>query len=154
MLSIAMVLSYLEAILPPIAASVPGIKIGLPNIVVVFILYRYSPKEAFLISVVRVFLTALLFGNAMTLSYGLAGAVLSLATMVILKRIDIFSQIGVSVAGGVMHNMGQIAVAVILLNSTQIAYYALVLLGCGTVSGVAVGLAGSILMEKIPENLT
>ncbi len=151
MLSISMILSYIEAILPPIVASVPGIKIGLANIMVIFILYRFSFKEAAIISFVRVFLSALLFGNVMTLAYSFAGAVLSITVMAILKKTDKFSAVGVSIAGGVMHNLGQIIVAVFLLNSTQIAYYMLVLLISGTFAGAIVGLIGSILIRKIPE---
>ncbi len=154
MTAIAMVLSYLEAILPPLYAAVPGIKIGLPNIVIIFILYRYSFKEAGTVSVVRVLLTSLLFGNGMTLAYSLAGAVLSIFLMAVAKRADRLSCVGVSVIGGVAHNLGQIIVAVFLLNSTQIAYYMLVLLITGTIAGVFIGLSGAVLIKKIPENLT
>ncbi len=154
LIAISMVFSYLEAILPPVYAAVPGIKIGLPNIVIIFILYRFSFKEAAIVSLVRVFLTALLFGNALSLAYSFAGAVLSIAVMALLKKINKLSCVGVSVAGGVAHNIGQIAVAIVLLNSTQIAFYLAILLVSGIIAGVAVGIAGSILVLKIPEKIT
>ncbi len=153
MTAIAMVLSYLEAVLPPLYSAVPGIKIGLPNVVIIFILYRFSFKEASAVSFVRVFLTALLFGNAMTLAYSTSGAVLSIVLMALAKKTEKFSAIGVSVVGGVTHNLGQILMAIILLNSTQIAYYMLVLLVTGTIAGVFIGLAGSALIKKFPKAL-
>ncbi len=153
MTAIAMVLSYLEAVLPPLYAAVPGIKLGLPNVVIIFLLYRFSFKEAISVSLVRVLLTSLLFGNVMTLAYSTAGAILSIALMALIKKTDKFSCVGVSIAGGVAHNIGQIAVAVILLNSTLIAYYMLVLLITGTVAGVFIGLMGSVLIRKIPQTV-
>jgi heptaprenyl diphosphate synthase len=144
-----MVLSYLEAILPPIYAAVPGVKVGLPNVVVILILYRFGAKEAAMVSFMRVFIVALLFGNAMTLAYSIAGAVLSLILMMIFKKLDWFSAIGVSIIGGIAHNVGQIIVAILLLNSTLIAYYMIILTITGTLAGVAVGLAGSLLIKRL-----
>ncbi len=152
MTAIAMVLSYLEMVLPPLYAAIPGIKIGLPNIVVIFILYRYSFKEAGAVSIVRVVLTALLFGNVMTLAYSASGAVLSIVLMNAAKKTGKFSEVGVSIVGGISHNLGQIIVAAFLLNSTQIVYYMFVLIITGTLSGVFIGLLGSALIKKIPEN--
>jgi heptaprenyl diphosphate synthase len=147
--SIALVLSYLESILPPIYAAIPGIKVGLPNIVIIFILYKYGLKEAVTVSALRVFIVALLFGNVMTLAYSLAGAMLSIFAMVLLKKLDKFSEVGVSIVGGVAHNLGQILVAVALLNSTLIGYYMIVLTITGTLAGVFVGLAGSLLIKRM-----
>lgn len=147
--SIALVLSYLESILPPIYAAIPGIKVGLPNIVIIFILYKYGLKEAVTVSALRVFIVALLFGNVMTLAYSLAGAMLSIFAMVLLKKLDRFSEVGVSIVGGVAHNLGQILVAVALLNSTLIGYYMIVLTITGTLAGVFVGLAGSLLIKRM-----
>jgi heptaprenyl diphosphate synthase len=147
--SIALVLSYLESILPPIYAAIPGIKVGLPNIVIIFILYKYGLKEAVTVSALRVFIVALLFGNVMTLAYSLAGAMLSIFAMALLKKLDKFSAVGVSIVGGVAHNLGQILVAVALLNSTLIGYYMIVLTITGTLAGVFVGLAGSLLIKRM-----
>ena len=147
--AVALVLSYLEAILPPIYAAVPGVKVGLPNVVVILILYRFGAKEAAMVSFMRVFIVALLFGNAMTLAYSIAGAVLSLILMMIFKKLDWFSAVGVSIIGGIAHNVGQIIVAIMLLNSTLIAYYMIILTITGTLAGVAVGLAGSLLIKRL-----
>lgn len=146
---VTLVLSYLEAILPPIYAAVPGIKVGLPNIVIILILYKFSAKEAAVVSFLRVVLVALLFGNTMTFAYSLVGAVLSLLVMALMKKTDFFSPVGVSILGGVFHNIGQILVAIVLLNSTLIGYYMIILTITGTLAGVFVGLTGSILLKRL-----
>ena len=146
---VTLVLSYLEAILPPIYAAVPGIKVGLPNIVIILILYKFSAREAAVISFLRVVLVALLFGNTMTFAYSLVGAVLSLLVMALMKKADFFSPVGVSILGGVFHNIGQILVAIVLLNSTLIGYYMIILTITGTLAGVFVGLTGSILLKRL-----
>ena len=147
--SVALILAYVEAILPPIYAAVPGIKVGLPNIVIIFVLYKFGIKEAAMVSGVRLLIVALLFGNVMTLAYSAAGAVLSLAVMSLLKKIDSFSTVGVSIAGAVSHNLGQIAVAIFLLESVQIGYYMIILAVTGTIAGVFIGLAGNAVLKRI-----
>lgn len=142
-----LVLSYIEAILPPIYAAVPGIKMGLPNVLILFLLYRFSIKEAAAVSLVRLLLSSLLFGNTVTLLYSFAGAVLSLAVMALLKISDRFSPVGVSIAGGVMHNLGQIIVAMLIMQTKEIGYYMIVLAVSGTLAGVIVGLAGALLLK-------
>lgn len=145
--ALAMVFSYIEAILPPIWSAVPGIKVGLANIIIIFLLYRMSFKEAAVVSFIRILLTALLFGNVMTMAYSVAGAVLSLATMALLKKWDVFSMTGVSIAGGVTHNLGQILVAMFVLQTREIAYYMIILAITGTVAGVFIGLGGAMLLK-------
>lgn len=147
--TVALVLSYVEAILPPLWSAVPGIKIGLPNIIIIVILYRFSFKSAAAVSLVRLLVIMLLFGNFMTFIYSLAGAVLSLVIMTILKKIDFFSAVGVSIAGGVFHNLGQILVAMFLLETAEIGYYMIILTFTGTVAGVLVGIAGSLVMKYL-----
>ena len=147
--SLAMIPSYVEFLLPPLFSAVPGIKIGLPNIIIIFALYRMGIKEAAAISFVRLCLSSLLFGTALTFVYSLAGAVLSLAAMAILKKIGAFSIVGISVAGGVLHNLGQTLVAVLILGTAEIAYYMVILTLTGTVAGVFVGLAGATLLKYI-----
>lgn len=147
--SVALVLSYLEAMLPPISTAVPGIKMGLPNIIIIFVLYKFGLKEAVTVSLIRVFIVALLFGNVMTLAYSVAGAVLSLALMTLFKKINLFSQIGVSIIGGISHNLGQILVAIFLFDTVQIGYYMIVLSITGTVAGVVIGLISSVLVKKL-----
>ena len=148
--SVALILSYVEAILPPIWAAVPGIKVGFPNIVIIFLLYRFGVKEAAVVSFVRVFIVALLFGNVMTLAYSCAGALLSIVLMAILKKTDKFSAVGTSIVGGVAHNLGQILVAMFLFDTVQIGYYMAVLAVTGTLAGVAIGLLGAFLLKRIP----
>ena len=134
--SVALILSYIEAILPPIWSAVPGIKMGFPNIVIVFILYRFGVKEAAIVSFIRIFIVALLFGNVMTLAYSCAGAFLSILLMAIFKKINAFSVVGTSIVGGVAHNLGQIIVAIFLFDTVQIGYYMAVLAVTGTIAGV------------------
>ncbi len=149
LIGVALVLSYLEAILPPIYAAVPGIKVGLPNIVVILILYKMGVKEAAAVSLIRVFTVAMLFGNVVTLAYSTAGALLSLLLMALFKKLDVFSTVGVSIIGGVAHNLGQILVAIVLLNSTLIGYYMIILTITGTLAGVFIGLVGSVVTKKL-----
>ena len=149
--SLALLLSYVEYLLPPLLVAVPGIKVGLPNVVILYVLYSLGFRYAALVSLTRLCISSLLFGNAMTFAYSLAGAVLSLFAMTLLKRLDLLSTVGVSIAGGVLHNLGQILVAVVLLNTPQIAYYMIVLAITGTVSGVFIGLCGAILLKRIPK---
>lgn len=147
--ALALVLSWLESLLPPLGA--PGVKLGLPNLAIVFALYRLGFKDACVISLVRVVLVTLLFGNGAALAYSIAGAALSLSLMGLLNKTGKFSSIGVSVAGGVAHNAGQILVAMALLETSRLAWYLPVLWISGTVAGVLVGVISGILVKRIPE---
>ncbi len=147
--ALALVLSYLESLVPPL--GVPGVKLGLPNLAVVFALYRLGFKDACAISLVRVVLVALLFGNGAALAYSIAGAALSLALMGLLKRTGKFSSVGVSVAGGVAHNAGQILVAMALLETSRLAWYLPVLWISGMIAGVLVGIVSGVLVKRVPE---
>ena len=109
MATFALILSYVESKIPALVA-IPGVKVGLANIVVIFVLYKLGLKEAIVISAIRVFIVAMLFGSPVSMIYSLAGAVLSLTVMFLLKRFTPLSEVAVSVSGGVMHNVGQIAV--------------------------------------------
>ena len=113
--AVAMILSYVESLLPSV--GIPGVKMGLANIAVIFALFRFGWKEAAALSLVRVVLVSLLFGSVGAMLYSLAGAVLSLAVMALLRRIDRFSTVGISVAGGVAHNAGQILMAMLILQT-------------------------------------
>lgn len=145
--ALSMVLSYIELLLPPIWSAVPGIKMGLANIISVILLYGFSFKDAMAVSVIRVSLVSLLFGNAMVFIYSIAGAILSLCVMAVLKRIDILSAVGVSIAGAVSHNLGQIIVAIIILQTREIGYYMIILSFTGTVAGIIVGLISSVALR-------
>lgn len=148
MTAFALVLSYLETLLPPIYAAVPGVKIGLPNLVIIFLLYKFSFKQAALVSGVRLLTVALLFGNAMTLLYSAAGAFLSLLVMYILKKTKLFSMVAVSITGAVFHNLGQIIVAILVLKTAEIGFYMPVLAVSGILAGIAVGLLAMIILKK------
>ena len=147
--AIAMAFAYVEVLLPPLFTAVPGIKLGLPNIMIIFVLYKMGAKEAAAVSLVRLLAVSLLFGNPMTLAYSLAGAVLSLTAMALLKKLDRFSVIGVSVAGGILHNVGQILLAMFVLKTVEIGYYLVVLAVAGTIAGVFIGLCGGFAVKRI-----
>lgn len=151
--AVALVLAYVEAMLPPIFHAVPGIKIGLPNIIIIFVLYRCGLKEAAVVSFVRMLAVSFMFGNLMALVYSMAGAVLSMFAMAVLKKLNFLSVVGVSVAGGVFHNVGQILAAMILLGTAELGYYLIVLAVTGTVSGIFVGLCGAIIVKRMPKKL-
>lgn len=146
--ALAMIMSYIESLFP-LNFAVPGIKMGLANIVIIFLLYRVGFGAACVVSLIRVFLVSLLFGNVMMMAYSLAGAALSLVLMLMLKKSGKFSVIGVSIAGGVAHNAGQIIMAIILLGAKQIAYYLPVLVITGTATGVLIGIAASVVIKRI-----
>ena len=146
--AIALILSFIESQIPAFVA-VPGVKMGLANIAIVYALYRLGWKEAALISLIRVVLVSLLFGSAASFLYSLAGAVLSLLGMALLKKTGKFTEIVVSVAGGVLHNIGQIAMASIILETDALRYYLPFLLVSGILAGVVIGLISGILIRRI-----
>ena len=146
-IALAMIMSYIEALVP-LSFAVPGIKMGLANIVIIFVLYKIGTKEVILVSLIRVILVSLLFSNVMAMAYSIAGAVLSLSVMWLLKKTDKFSVIGVSIAGGIMHNVGQIIMAVILLGTEQIALYLPVLIITGTATGVVIGIVSGLVINR------
>lgn len=146
--SIAMVLSFIESRIPAFV-PIPGVKIGLANIAVIFALYRFGTKEAICISLVRVFLVSLLFGSFVSLLYSVSGALLSFGAMLLTKRMPRISHVGVSVIGGVCHNIGQIIVACFIMQTNVIVYYLPFLLLSGTIAGIAVGVLSALLISKV-----
>ena len=140
LVSVAMILSYVESLVPPIVA-VPGVKLGLSNIATVFALYTLGAPAAVTVSLLRVMLSSLLFGNFVALIYSLSGAIL-------LRRTAAFSSVGVSVVGGVAHNAGQIIAACIVMENAAISLYLPPLILSGTVAGVAIGIASGVLVKK------
>ena len=144
----ALTLSWLESLLPAFGL-LPGMKLGLGNIVVLFALYRMSLRDAAGLSLVKVLLTAASFGNAYSFAYSLAGAVLSLAVMAALKYWDKFSMLGVSAAGGVCHNLGQLLVAAAVLRTVRLGWYFPVLLVSGTAAGLGIGIAGGLIVQRV-----
>ena len=153
MVTFALVLSYVESRIPAFVA-VPGVKVGLANIAVIFTLYKLGIKEAITISLVRVVLVSILFGNPISLIYSIAGAILSLTVMILLKHLTPLREVAVSVTGGVMHNVGQITVASIILDTNVVTYYLPFLILSGTLAGIAVGTVSAILIKKIKIRLS
>ena len=148
LIALAFIFSYIESVIM-VPVPVPGIKLGLANLTAVFALYRLSLRDAASISLTRVLLVSLTFGNAYSLAYSLAGGALSLAVMALLKKTGKFSIVGVSVAGGVGHNVGQILVAMGVLGTARLAWYLPALLASGTAAGVVIGIAGGLAVERV-----
>ncbi len=148
LISVAIVLSYIESLIPAFVA-VPGVKVGLSNIATVFALYTLGAPGAVAVSVIRVFLSSLLFGNFAMMIYSLAGAALALTFMILIKATGVFSEVGVSVIGGIMHNAGQIIAAAFMMENSGIVSYLVPLAISGTIAGVAVGLISALLIKRI-----
>ena len=136
--ALALIFSYIETLIP-IQFGVPGIKLGLANLIIVIVLYRTGWREALLLSVVRVVLAGFIFGNLFSIVYSLAGGIFSLAVMALLKKTERFSVIGISIAGGVCHNIGQLIVAMVVVETYQVGYYLPVLLIAGVITGAVIG---------------
>ena len=147
-ISVAMILSFVESRIPAFVA-IPGVKVGLDNIAVIFALYKMGWREAISVSVIRVLLVALLFGSVVSLAYSIAGAVISLSLMILLKKLGIFTEVAVSVVGGITHNIGQILIAFLLLETSVVFYYLPFLLVSGVIAGIAVGIASALLIKRI-----
>ena len=146
LIALAMILSYLESLVP-IHIAVPGVKLGLANLVTIIALQKLDLKSTVVISVGRIILSNVLFGNMAVLLYSLAGAACSILIMTLLKKCRVFGLVGISVA--VFHNLGQILVAVCVMENVRIFYYMFILLITGTVAGVAIGLLASFLLKNI-----
>ncbi len=145
--ALSIVLSFVETLLPPIYAAIPGIKIGLANIVTLLLLYKFSLKDTIAVTIVRVLTVALLFGNFMTLSYSLAGAFLSITVMALLKKTNLFSTIGISISGAVAHNLGQILIAIAVTSTLEIGYYMIFLCVSGVLAGTLIGILGALVLK-------
>ena len=148
LVALAMVLSWLESLVP-LSLAVPGVKLGLANLVVIFTLYKLGPRQAAIISLVRVLLVTFTFGNAFSFAYSLAGAALSLLVMLLLRKTGKFSMLGVSIAGGVCHNIGQILVAMAILRTAELMWYLPALLAAGIAAGVCIGAVGALVTDRI-----
>ena len=146
--ALAFVFSYIEFLLP-INLGVPGVKLGLANLVVIVALYMMNVRWACILSAVRILLVGLTFGNPASMIYSLAGGMLSLAIMIIARKGKLFSVTGVSILGGVFHNIGQIVVAVLVVETTGLLYYLPVLVLSGTISGLLIGILSSILIRHL-----
>ena len=148
LIALAMVLSYIESLIP-LSFAVPGIKLGLANIVTIIALIKLGFKPALVISVGRVLLSGLLFGNPATVMYSMAGALLSLLVMFVIRKLKLLSITGTSVCGAVAHNAGQLIVAAIVIENAKIFYYLAVLSVSGIIAGIFIGILAGIIIKNI-----
>lgn len=147
MLALAMLLSYVESLIP-LSFGIPGIKLGLPNLIVLLMLYEGGKaRETLLVNGLRIVLSGFLFSNLYTILYALAGAALSFPAMLIGRRTKRLSMMGVSVLGGVFHNVGQLLMAMAVVETLTVAYYTPFLIVAGTVTGALLGFVG---MQLLP----
>ena len=148
--ALALIFSYVETLIP-IHFGIPGAKLGLANLVIVIVLYQAGWKDALLLSVTRIVLSGFLFGNLFGILYSLAGGLFSLAVMTIIKRRESFSMIGVSMAGGVTHNIGQLIVAMIVVETYQVGYYLPALMLAGLATGTLIGLVCREVLRRLKD---
>lgn len=149
--ALALIFSYVEAILP-FNIGIPGVKLGIANLVVIIALYLLDARYALLINVIRIVAAGFLFSGVFAILYSMAGGLLSLGLMVLLKKSDWFSVIGISVAGGVMHNMGQLLTAALIISNPSIFFYFPVLLFSGLICGTIIGTVAFLILRKLPGN--
>ena len=152
LLAFAMMVSYVETLLP-FQLGIPGAKLGLANAAIVFALYLIEARGAICINFSRVILCGLLFGNMYSMLYSFAGAIFSLLIMIFLKKLPGFSMIGVSIAGGVMHNMGQLCIAVFITSVPVLLYYIPFLMIIGAVTGLLNGWLAKVLCDRVKKQI-
>ena len=145
--SLALILSYVELLIP-INFGIPGMKLGLANLLVVILLYKGCPRDALLLSVIRILLSGLIFGNMFSIFYSLGGGLLSLAVMVFLKKTGQFTVASISIGGGASHNVGQLLVAMFVVQTYQVGYYLPVLLIAGVITGAVIGILSAEVLKR------
>ena len=150
--ALGLIIGYIEFLIP-IPLGIPGLKPGFANIVIVWALYSLGPWEALMINGMRIFLSGFLFGNFSMILYSLAGAAVSFLCMCLAKKSGLFSMTGVSMIGGVMHNMGQLLVAMAVLETVSLVYYGPVLLAAGVITGLLIGIVSGEVKKRIPAAL-
>lgn len=148
LVALAFIFSYIESLLP-VSVGIPGVKIGLANMVVIVTLYTMGVAPAFAMSLVRIVLTGFTFGNLASMIYSLAGGILSLLVMVIARKTKLFSVTGVSVMGAVFHNVGQIIVAALVVENSSLFYYLPILMISGVAFGIIIGVVSAMLIKRL-----
>lgn len=146
--SIALIFSYVESLIP-FNFGIPGVKLGLANLIIVIALYKMSLKEAYLLSITRIILSGFIFGNMFSIIYSLAGGILSLSFMALFKKAGSFSVMGTSIIGGVMHNVGQLIIAVLVVETFSVIYYIPVLLVSGLITGLLIGIVANEMLKRL-----
>lgn len=147
-IALAFIFSYVEYLIP-MPFALPGMKLGLANLVIIIALYGIGLKEALVLSMVRVLLVGFTFRDPSTLIFSFAGGILSWTLMAIFKKANLFSMVGVSIIGGIAHNIGQIIVAILYVNNPSLIYYLPVLLISGVVSGTLIGILGALVIKRL-----
>ena len=150
---LALIFSYIEAIVP-FNSGIPGVKLGLANLVIITALYVLGFRYAMTINILRILISGLLFNGFFAAIYSLAGGILSLTIMFVLKKTGLFSTVGVSMAGGVAHNLGQLLIAALIISNIKLFVYFPVLLFSGMFSGILIGILTHMILKKLPKNLT
>lgn len=148
MIGLAFIFSYIEAMIP-ISLGVPGIKLGLANLVNIVGLYVIGVRGTIAVSLLRIVLVGLTFSNVAAMAFSLAGGAVSLALMILCKKMKLFDQVGISIVGGVGHNIGQLAVAAFVVENVNVFYYLTFLLVAGTIAGALIGILGGIITTRI-----
>ena len=151
-LALALICSYVEALIP-VPIGIPGVKLGLTNVLVVGVLYLSGWKDAAIVSFARVLLAGFFFGNLYSILYSLAGALLSLIVMTAVKKTEKLHLISVSAAGGIAHNVGQFLVAALVVENYRILYYLPVLFLVGMATGVLIGVVAAGVLKRLPPAL-
>ncbi len=151
-LALALILSYVEALIP-FSFGIPGVKLGLTNIVIVFMLYFSGPTECLLVTFFRAVLAGFLFGNAFSIIYSLAGCLLSFAVMYKIKMLNKFKPVSISIIGGICHNIGQLIVAAAIVETYSIIYYIPVLIISGAVTGMVIGIISQEIIIRLKGNV-
>lgn len=152
LLALALICSYVEVLIP-FSIGIPGIKLGLANIVIVFALYTVGTKDAYILSIARILISGFMFGNVMAIAYSFAGGMLSLTVMAILKKMNLLSAISVSIAGGIAHNIGQIIIATWIVSNYSVMYYIPVLMIAGFLTGALIGIVAQEVFIRVGNQL-
>lgn len=148
LIALAFIFSYIESLFP-ISNAIPGIKLGLANLVVIVALYKMGVKEAFVLSILRIVLVGFTFGSPSTMMFSLVGGLLSWFLMVVFQKTKIFSMVGVSIIGGIAHNIGQIVVSIFVVENVDIIYYLPFLLVSGVIMGALIGILAAIIIKRL-----
>lgn len=147
-IALALIFSYVESLIP-FQIGIPGVKLGLANLITVTALYKMGTKEAAILSVLRIVLSGFLFANLFSILYSMAGGLLSLLVMSVMKKRGSFSVFGVSMAGGVAHNIGQIIIAMLVVETFSVVYYVPVLMIAGLATGFVIGLLAQEMLKRL-----
>ncbi len=148
MIALAAIMSFIESLIP-ISLGIPGAKLGLANLVTIVCLYTIGERAAIVVGLFRIMLVGLLFGNMFSILYSLSGGIVSIGSMLIVKRLGRLSAAGVSIVGGVMHNVGQLIVAALIIHNIRIAYYMPVLMLAGVICGIIIGILGAVIIKRV-----